>query len=292
MGKVVIIGGGAAGMAAAIGAAQSGHSVVLYEKNEKLGKKVYITGKGRCNVTNACDTEDLFRNMVTNGKFLYSAIYGFTNFDMMDLMEECGCHLKVERGNRVFPVSDKSSDVIFALERKLKSLGVEDLETPTGSYVVLEKKKDYASNLYGNIKDANGRTVKRNADITKDPVPEGGAFVGSPMPNWQRLTWDGMGMHTGKVRAGERLSHGCIRTPGSMAAELFNITATGTRVHVNEAVESCFPSLELLRFSEQYQAVLKNHTEAQNKLNKLRKQAQDEIAARKKARRSRKNAAS
>ena len=125
MGKVVVIGGGAAGMAAAIGAAQSGHSVTLYEKNEKLGKKIYITGKGRCNVTNACDTEELFGNVVTNGKFLYSAIYGFTNFDMMDLMEESGCHLKTERGNRVFPVSDKASDVIFALERKMKSLGVE-----------------------------------------------------------------------------------------------------------------------------------------------------------------------
>ena len=111
-------------MAAAIGAAQSGHSVALYEKNEKLGKKIYITGKGRCNVTNGCDTEKLFGNMVTNAKFLYSAIYGFSNFDMMELMEECGCHLKVERGNRVFPVSDKSSDVIFALERKLRSLGV------------------------------------------------------------------------------------------------------------------------------------------------------------------------
>ncbi|MCI7796652.1 MAG: NAD(P)/FAD-dependent oxidoreductase [Lachnospiraceae bacterium] len=125
MGRVVITGGGAAGMAAAIGAAQSGHSVVLYEKNEKLGKKIYITGKGRCNVTNACDTEELFGNMVTNGKFLYSAIYGFTNFDMMDLLESCGCPLKTERGNRVFPVSDKSSDVIFALERKVRSLGVE-----------------------------------------------------------------------------------------------------------------------------------------------------------------------
>ena len=112
-------------MAAAIGAAQSGHSVVLYEKNEKLGKKIYITGKGRCNVTNACDTEELFGNMVTNGKFLYSAIYGFTNFDMMDLLESCGCPLKTERGNRVFPVSDKSSDVIFALEHKVRSLGVE-----------------------------------------------------------------------------------------------------------------------------------------------------------------------
>ena len=124
MSKIVVIGGGAAGMAAAIGAAQSGLSVDLYEKNEKLGKKIYITGKGRCNVTNGCDTEELFGNMVTNGKFLYSAIYGFTNFDMMDLLEESGCHLKTERGQRVFPVSDKASDVIFALERKMKSLGV------------------------------------------------------------------------------------------------------------------------------------------------------------------------
>lgn len=139
MSNVVIIGGGAAGMAAAIGAAQTGHTVSIYEKNEKLGKKVYITGKGRCNVTNACDTEELFGNMVTNGKFLYSAIYGFTNFDMMDLMEECGCHLKVERGNRVFPVSDKSSDVIFALERKLKSLGVSiHLNEPVKALVIEE----------------------------------------------------------------------------------------------------------------------------------------------------------
>ena len=111
-------------MAAAIGAARSGHTVTIYEKNEKLGKKIYITGKGRCNVTNGCDTEDLFANMVTNGKFLYSAIYGFSNFDMMGLLEEAGCPLKIERGNRVFPVSDKSSDVIAALGRVLRDLGV------------------------------------------------------------------------------------------------------------------------------------------------------------------------
>ena len=86
MNKVVIAGGGAAGMAAAIGASQAGCQVVVYEKNEKLGKKIYITGKGRCNVTNSCDTEDLFSHMVSNGKFLYSAIYGFSNFDVMGLM--------------------------------------------------------------------------------------------------------------------------------------------------------------------------------------------------------------
>ena len=124
MGNVAVIGGGAAGMAAAIGASEAGHQVVLYEKNEKLGKKLYITGKGRCNVTNACETEDLFSHMVTNGKFLYSAIYGFSNFDMMGLLEACGCPLKTERGNRVFPVSDKSSDVISALERRLRERNV------------------------------------------------------------------------------------------------------------------------------------------------------------------------
>lgn len=125
MNKIIIIGGGAAGMAAALGVLQCGHRAVLYEKNEKLGKKIYITGKGRCNVTNACETEELFSHMVTNGKFLYSAIYGFTNFDMMDLLESCGCPLKTERGGRVFPVSDKSSDVIAALRRKLEQEGAE-----------------------------------------------------------------------------------------------------------------------------------------------------------------------
>lgn len=124
MSKVLIIGGGAAGMAAAIAAAGCGHEVHIYEKNEKLGKKVYITGKGRCNVTNACDMEELMANVVTNSRFLYSSFYGFTNKDIMDLLERNGCPLKVERGNRVFPVSDKSSDVIAALARQMKELGV------------------------------------------------------------------------------------------------------------------------------------------------------------------------
>lgn len=124
MSKVVIIGGGAAGMAAAIAAAGCGHQVHLYEKNEKLGKKVYITGKGRCNVTNACDTDTLLQSVVTNPRFLYSSFYGFTNQDIMNLLERNGCPLKIERGNRVFPVSDKSSDVISALSRQMKELGV------------------------------------------------------------------------------------------------------------------------------------------------------------------------
>ena len=124
MAKILIVGGGAAGMMAAISAAKCGHDVHLYEKNEKLGKKIYITGKGRCNVTNACDTEDLFNNIVTNKKFMYSSIYTFDNNMVQDFFEEEGCPLKVERGNRVFPVSDKSYDIINALERAMKKLGV------------------------------------------------------------------------------------------------------------------------------------------------------------------------
>lgn len=125
MSKVVIVGGGAAGMAAAIAAAGCGHEVHIYEKNEKLGKKVYITGKGRCNVTNNCDMEIMMQNVVTNPRFLYSSFYGFTNQDIMELLERNGCPLKTERGNRVFPVSDKSSDVISALNRQMREQNVE-----------------------------------------------------------------------------------------------------------------------------------------------------------------------
>ena len=124
MSKVIIIGGGAAGMFAAVAAASNGHEVHVFEKNEKLGKKLYITGKGRCNLTNACEMEELFDAVLTNRKFLYSAFYGFTNQDVISFFEECGMKTKIERGNRVFPVSDHSSDVIGALQRRMKSLGV------------------------------------------------------------------------------------------------------------------------------------------------------------------------
>lgn len=111
-------------MMAAYAAAQCGHSVVLLEQNEKLGKKLYITGKGRCNVTNACEKEKFFENIVSNSKFLYSAFYDFDNTQLMDLLRGAGCPLKVERGERVFPVSDHSSDVIAAFAGLLKRSGV------------------------------------------------------------------------------------------------------------------------------------------------------------------------
>lgn len=116
-----MIGGGAAGMMAACAAAECGHNVTLIEQNEKLGKKLFITGKGRCNVTNACDKDKLFENIVSNPKFLYSAFHDFDNKQMMELLGRAGCPLKVERGERVFPVSDHSSDIIAALERLLRA---------------------------------------------------------------------------------------------------------------------------------------------------------------------------
>lgn len=125
MSRVIVIGGGAAGMMAAAAAADKGQQVTLLERNEKLGKKVFITGKGRCNLTNASDIEEIFEHVVTNRKFLYSALYGFDNRACMDFFEENGLRLKVERGNRVFPASDHSSDVIKTLEKKLKELSVE-----------------------------------------------------------------------------------------------------------------------------------------------------------------------
>ena len=125
MSKVLIVGGGAAGMLASIFSARNGHEVHVYEKNEKLGKKLYITGKGRCNLTNACDMDALFASVRTNSRFLYSAFYGFTNQDAMAFFEEEGLKIKTERGERVFPLSDRSADVLDTLRRSMRRAGVE-----------------------------------------------------------------------------------------------------------------------------------------------------------------------
>ena len=134
MSKVLIIGGGAAGMMAGVFAGRNGHEVHIFEKNEKLGKKLFITGKGRCNITNNCDVEELINAVKRNNKFLYSAFYTFTNDQVVDFFEDLGVRTKVERGGRVFPKSDHSSDVIRALHDELKSLGVKIyLNTPVVS---------------------------------------------------------------------------------------------------------------------------------------------------------------
>ena len=123
--ELIVVGGGPAGMMAAIRAAEAGCHVTLYEQNEKTGKKLYITGKGRCNLTNACDTEQIFERVSRNASFLYSSIYLFDNHSLMDFFSERGLRLKTERGERVFPASDHSSDVIRVLNQELERLDVE-----------------------------------------------------------------------------------------------------------------------------------------------------------------------
>lgn len=150
MSRVLVVGGGAAGMMAAFAAAGKGHSVVLFEKNEKLGKKIYITGKGRCNVTNACEPQELFDNVVSNSKFLYSAFYGFDNHAVQQFFEKRGCPLKTERGNRVFPVSDHSSDVIRALAGELEKAGVQvRLHTPVKRLLIEKMQEDGPGRIKG-----------------------------------------------------------------------------------------------------------------------------------------------
>lgn len=139
MKKVIVIGGGAAGMMAACMAAVEGAHVTLLEKNEKTGKKIYITGKGRCNLTNACQREEFLENVITNPKFLYSAFAQLDNQAVMNFFEKAGCRLKTERGDRVFPVSDHSSDVIAALNGELKKNRVQVMLHTEVSELLLEE---------------------------------------------------------------------------------------------------------------------------------------------------------
>lgn len=163
MKKVIIIGGGAAGMMAAVAAADAGHLVTLLEKNEKLGKKVFITGKGRCNVTNAGDMDNLLANVMSNPRFLYSAFYSWDNQALMQFLEQAGCPLKVERGDRVFPVSDHSSDVIGAFAREMKKRRVEVLLHTEVAELLL--KQEETQTLVQGVKLSNGKIMEADSVI-------------------------------------------------------------------------------------------------------------------------------
>jgi hypothetical protein len=159
MSTVIVIGGGAAGMMAAYAAASCGHRVTILEQNEKLGKKLFITGKGRCNITNASDMDTLFSNVMSNRKFLYSAFYACDNEQVISFLEENGLRTKVERGNRVFPVSDHSSDVIAALGRALKKQKVNvRLNTKVSDI-------DFESGKVTGVRLADGKTLSADAVI-------------------------------------------------------------------------------------------------------------------------------
>lgn len=138
MKKVVIVGGGAAGMIASIKAAERGNEVILIEKNEKLGKKVFITGKGRCNVTTNKEIDEIIDNIKGNGSFMYSALYTFSNLDLMKMIEDKGVKLKIERGDRVFPMSDKSSDIIKCFEKYIAENNVKVILKTSVIDIILE----------------------------------------------------------------------------------------------------------------------------------------------------------
>ncbi len=143
------------------------------------------------------------------------------------------------------------------------STGADDHLTPTGHFRVRFKEKEHASNRYGKMFDANGKCIDNNADAFKQPIPEGGRFEGSPMPNWMRLTYDGIGMHTGKVKAGKRLSHGCIRMPHVISSMLFDIVEIGTRVVINQDVEANYPVSAILARRDLEEAISSQGPEPQ-----------------------------
>lgn len=163
MEKIAIIGGGAAGMAAGVFLGAQGHRVHIFEKNEKLGKKLFITGKGRCNLTNSCDEDTFFQSVVTNAKFLYSAFYGFTNQDAVGFFESLGLKVKEERGGRIFPVSDHSSDVIGVLEKKLRQLDVK-------IHLKSQVRKIWLEEGDGKEKKAKGLVLENGTRIEADRV--------------------------------------------------------------------------------------------------------------------------
>ncbi len=139
MKNVIVIGGGAAGMMAAIFAAKNGARVTVLERNEKLGKKLYITGKGRCNVTNACDMDEFIRQVPRNGRFLYSALSFFSPDEMMAFLEAAGCPVVIERGRRVFPQSQKASDVNRALKKEMERHGVQTRLNARAASLIIEE---------------------------------------------------------------------------------------------------------------------------------------------------------
>ena len=161
MSKVLVIGAGAAGSMAAIFAARAGNDVIVFEKNAKTGKKIYITGKGRCNLTNAVENEELIKNTIRNPKFMYSAYSAFSSNDTIGFFEKLNCPIKVERGNRAFPESDHSSDIIKALDKAMEEAGVKvRYNTPVEQLVI----SDDGATIKG-IKLRDGKMVEADKVI-------------------------------------------------------------------------------------------------------------------------------
>ena len=233
MKHVIVIGGGAAGMMAAIGAAGEGARVTLLEKNEKLGKKIYITGKGRCNLTNACDVSEFPEHVVSNPRFFLSALHGLTNRETIELFESFGLPTKTERGKRVFPVSDKSSDVIRALERECRRLGVsvhlhaEVASLWTEEYVSEEPGNEGTAdgNASGGRAGKSGKTKKKAEFIfrVKGVVLTDGAKLAADAVI---VATGGLSYpSTGSTGDGYRMAKACGHTVTKLRPSLVSLTA-------------------------------------------------------------------
>ena len=196
MSNIVVIGAGPAGMMAAIVAAKAGHQVTLLEKNEKIGKKLFITGKGRCNVTNACEIEELFSNVMEHDKFLYSAIYGFDNQAVMRFFEEADCKLKIERGQRVFPESDHSSDVIRALDTQMRLAGVNLLLNREVESVLTKKLVDEKVESEEIVEEKNDKYKKK---AKKKKLEQTSVITGVKLKNKEVIAADSVIVATGGI---------------------------------------------------------------------------------------------
>lgn len=237
MSKVVVVGGGAAGMMAAVSAAESGHMVTLLEKNEKLGKKVYITGKGRCNLTNNCEVEELLAAVCVNRKFLYSAFYGFTSQDTIDFFEQSGMRTKTERGNRVFPVSDHASDVIAALSGRLKKSGVRVLLHAEVEELLTEKSEQKTT----------GSGVQEQAGKDAEAFGKGSRKKEDPLAA-QRIT--GVRLADGRTIPADAV----IVATGGISYRTTGSTGDGYRFaeSVGHKVTECSPSLVPMETAEDW----------------------------------------
>ncbi len=253
----LVVGAGAAGCMAAITAARQGQRVLLLEKNEKIGKKLYITGKGRCNLTNASELQEILENIPVNAKFLFPALYALPSHQLMAFFENAGCPLKVERGNRVFPVSDKSSDVIRALEKQLALSGVS------------VQKKELVKGLLLQEMDSSERKAAIKATPELLPAEGGdqsGAFSGrgKQTPN---IRMESMRRVMGVCLAnGEMLTAGrVILATGGLAYPATGSTGDGYRFaeQAGHSIEALVPGLVPIEtveqdFSELSPLLLKN----------------------------------
>lgn len=201
--NVIVIGAGASGLMAAAAAAENGCRVTVIEKNEKAGKKIYITGKGRCNLTNDCATEEFFAYVARNHKFLYSAVYAFDHGMVKDFFEKNGCPVKVERGGRVFPVSDHASDVTAALVRRLQKLGVKIMYNCAVSAILTETadpEQALAVNKDDPDSDVSGTVNTESAAVAlkkKGRIVRTGVIRGVRLANGRELSADAVILCTG-----------------------------------------------------------------------------------------------